>query len=254
MIGSAAAMSTTKCSASRRPRGRGGRRVLGHGPNLSPRSDGLAPAEWAGHDRRAARDHLSARAAGQPAARRHRRRDPRPPGGRAGRRDRLRQDHPAAEDLPRARPRHGQDDRPHPAAPDRGPVGGRADRRRARHRARRPGRLPGAVHRPDVEAQPGQADDRRHPARRAAARPRPAPLRHDHHRRGARAVAQHRLPARLPQAAAAAAARPQGHHHQRDDRRGAVRRALRRAGGRGVGAHVPGRGALPTAGRAAGGR
>ena len=77
--------------------------------------------------------------------------------------------------------------------------------------------------------EPGQGDDRRHPARRAAARPRPAALRHDHHRRGPRAQPQHRLPARLPQAAAAAPSRPQGGHHLRDDRPGAVRRALRRS-------------------------
>ena len=55
-----------------------------------------------------------------------------------------------------------------------------------------------------------------------------APLRHDHHRRGARAQPQHRLPPRLPQAAAAAPARPQGDHHLGDDRPRALRRALRR--------------------------
>ena len=50
-------------------------------------------------------------------------------------------------------------------------------------------------------------------------------LRHDHHRRGARAQPQHRLPARLPQAAAAAPARPEGRHHVGDDRRRPLRRA-----------------------------
>ena len=45
-----------------------------------------------------------------------------------------------------------------------------------------------------------------------------ARVRHDHHRRGARAQPQHRLPARLPQAAAAPPARPQGDHHLGDDR------------------------------------
>ncbi len=40
-------------------------------------------------------------------------------------------------------------------------------------------------------------------------------LRHDHRRRGARAQPQHRLPARLPEAAAAAAARPQGRSSRR---------------------------------------
>ena len=80
-------------------------------------------------------------------------------------------------------------------------------------------------------------------------------LRHDHHRRGARAQPQHRLPARLPQAAAAAAARPEGDHHLGDDRHRAVRRALRRrAGHRGVRPHVPGRGALPAARRGRRGR
>ena len=119
-------------------------------------------------------------------------------------------------------------DRAHPAAPDRRPLGRRADRRRARHRAGRPGRLPGAVHRPHLARHPDQADDRRHPARRAPARPAAAQVRHDHHRRGPRAEPQHRLPARLPQAAAAEAARPQGDHHLGHDRPRAVRRALRR--------------------------
>ena len=92
-------------------------------------------------------DHLPARAAGHPAPRGHRRRDPRPPGRDRRRRDRVGQDHPAPEDLPRARPRpsylpgKGRDgeaatqrrpDRAHPAAPDRRPLGGRADRRGAR--------------------------------------------------------------------------------------------------------------------------
>ncbi len=43
-----------------------------------------------------------------PAPRRDRRGDPRPPGRRRRRRDRVRQDHPAAEDLPRARGRGGR--------------------------------------------------------------------------------------------------------------------------------------------------
>ena len=75
-------------------------------------------------------------------------------------------------------------------------------------------------------------------------------LRHDHHRRGARAQPQHRLPARLPQAAAAPPARPQGDHHLGDHRPAAVRRALRRrAGRRGVRPDLPGRGPLPAARR-----
>ena len=60
----------------------------------------------------------------------------------------------------------------------------------------------------------------------------PRRLRHDHHRRGPRAQPQHRLPARLPQAAAAAAARPEADHHLGDDRHRALRRALRRRAGR----------------------
>ena len=52
-----------------------------------------------------------------------------------------------------------------------------------------------------------QVHDRRHPARRDPGRSAAARLRHDHHRRGPRAQPQHRLPARLPEAAAAAAGR-----------------------------------------------
>ena len=51
-----------------------------------------------------------------------------------------------------------------------------------------------------------QAHDGRHPARRNAGRSLPRRLRHDHRRRGARALAQHRLPAGLSQVAAAEAA------------------------------------------------
>ncbi len=83
-----------------------------------------------------------------------------------------------------------------------------------------------------------------------AKRPAAQPLRHDHRRRGARAVAQHRLPAGLPAAAAAAAAGPQGRHHLGDDRPGAVRRALRRRADRGgLRPDLPGRGPVPPAGR-----
>ena len=67
------------------------------------------------------------------------------------RRNRLRQNHPAAENLPRARARSRRrrrgSDRPHAAAPDRR-VGDRAPyRRRTRHAVRRSGRLQGAFHR-----------------------------------------------------------------------------------------------------------
>ena len=120
-------------------------------------------------------------------------------------------------------------------------------------RARRGRRLQGALHRPVERRHPRQADDRRHPARRDPARPRPARVRHDHHRRGPRAQPQHRLPARLPQAAAAAPPRPQGHHHLGDDRPGALRPALRGTARppdrRGLGPHLSGRGPLPAARR-----
>ena len=165
-------------------------------------------------------------------------------------RDRVGQDDAAAEDLPRARPR---EDRPHPAAAHRRPQHRRAHRRGARRRARRARRLPGALRRPVAGRDPHQADDRRRAARRAAPRPRPAPLRHDHPRRGARAVAHHRLPARLPQAAAAAPPRPEAHHH-------VARRSTRESFAahfavptappdrRGERAHLPGRDPVPAAG------
>ena len=76
-------------------------------------------------------------------------------------------------------------------------------RLRARHR----GRLQGALHRPHSAGRVHQADDRRHPARRDAARPGPRGLRHADRRRGARAQPQHRLPAGLPAAAPARAGR-----------------------------------------------
>ena len=53
----------------------------------------------------------------------------------------------------------------------------------------------------------------------------PRPVRHDHHRRGPRAVAEHRFSDRLPEAAAAEAARPEGDHHLGHDRRGPLQPA-----------------------------
>ena len=141
-------------------------------------------------------------------------------------------------------------DRPHPAPPPGGPHRRRPGGRGAGHRGRRPRRLHGPVHRPGRRAHPGQADDRRHPAGRAPARPAAAPLRHAHRRRGPRAQPQHRLPARLPHRPAAPPARPQGDRHLGHHRHRALRRALRRPGGRGVGPHLPGRGALPAPRRA----
>ena len=100
---------------------------------------------------------------------------------------------------------------------------------------------------------PGQGDDRRHPAGRDPARPRPAPLRHPHHRRGPRAQPEHRLHPGLPQAAAAPSSRPQGHHHLGDHRRRTASPSTSPArwhpgtGGRGLRTHLPGRGPLPAA-------
>ena len=91
-----------------------------------------------------------------------------------------------------------------------------------------------------------QADDRRHPAGRAADRPAAGAVRHADHRRGARAQPQHRLHPRLPQAAPAQAPRPQGHHHLGDDRPRAVLPPLRRRPDhRGLRPHLPRRGPLP---------
>jgi hypothetical protein len=92
-----------------------------------------------------------------------------------------------------------------------------------------PGRLQDPLQRPHVARCFHQADDRRHPARRDAGRPVARTVRHADHRRGARAQPEHRLPARLPQAAAAEAARPEADHHFGDDRCRALFAALRRA-------------------------
>ena len=163
-------------------------------------------------------DLLSARAADQPEEGRDRGGHPRPPGRHRRRRDRLREDDPAAEDLPRARPRCHRPDRAHPASPDRCPDRGRADRRGTGHRTRHDRRLQGAVQRQLQRRDAGQADDRRHPADRDAAGPASAALRHADHRRGARAQPQHRLHPGLPEAPAAEPPRPQGHHHLRHHR------------------------------------
>ena len=74
-------------------------------------------------------------------------------------------------------------------------------------------------------------------------------VRHDDHRRSARAQPEHRLPARLPQAVAAEAARLEADHHLGDDRCRALFAAFRRrAGDRGFRPAVSGRSAL-SAGR-----
>ena len=190
-------------------------------------------------------------AADHGARRRHRQRDRRAPGRHRRGRDRLGQDDAAAEDLPRDGPRR---ERRRSAARSRG-----ASRRPASRRAWRRSsatelgevvgykvRFNDKVKRTLVR----EVHDRRHPARRDPGRPAAARLRHDHHRRGARAQPQHRLPPRLPQAPAAAAARSARHRQLGDARDRAVRRVLRRrAGDRGLGPHVPGRRALPPAAR-----
>ncbi len=169
-----------------------------------------------------------------------------PPGRDRRRGDRLGEDHPAAEDLPGPGTRRAGDDRAHPAAPAGGPHGGRTHRTGAGDPARRPRRLQGPVHRPGRRRHAGQADDRRHPAGGDPAGPPAAPVRHAHHRRGARAQPQHRLHPRLPQTAAAAPTRPEGDHHFGDHRPGAVLPPLRRrAGDRGLRPHLSGGGPLP---------
>jgi hypothetical protein len=140
-------------------------------------------------------------------------------------------------------------DRPHPAAAHRRLQRGQAHRRGTQDTAGRCGGLQGALPGPPVQGRLRQADDRRHPARRNADRPRPARLRHHHHRRGARAQPEHRLPARLPAPAAAAPARPQGGRDLRHHRRRPFRALLRLgqgpgAGAHGLGPHLSGGGAL----------
>ncbi len=115
--------------------------------------------------------HLPGAPARRRATRRHRGGDPRPPGRRHRRRDRLGQDDPDPEDLPRARPGPRRGHRPHPAAAHRGTGRRRAALGGARRRARDRCRLPGALHRPEQPRHARQGDDRRHPARRDAARP-----------------------------------------------------------------------------------
>ena len=200
--------------------------------------------------RRPAGDPLPGGTAGEPAEGRDPRRRPRPSGRDRGRRDRLRQDHPAAQDLPGTGPRHPRDDRSYPAPAPGRPQRGRADRRGAGHPGGPGGRLYRPVRRPGGRDHPGQGDDRRHPAGRVAAGPPAARLRHTDHRRGARTQPQHRLHPRLPQAAAPAPARPESDHHVGHHRPAAVLGPLRRCtGAGGLRAGLPGRGALSLAGR-----
>ncbi|KAF1858564.1 hypothetical protein Lal_00015083, partial [Lupinus albus] len=172
------------------------------------------------------------------------------PGRDRVRRNRLGQDDAAAEDLPGTGPRRKGHDRPHAAAPHRRVVDGEAHRARTGFAAGRARGLQGPLQRHAVAGRLGQADDGRYPAGRDADRPAAQGLRHDHHRRGARAQPEHRLPARLPEGDPAAPAGPEGDHHVRDDRRRPLRAPFRHAGKtrarhRSVGPPVQGRGAVP---------
>ena len=197
-------------SAGRAHRARAGparrRRRSGRGsPRMSP---GRSPGARRGRRGKPAIRYPDG-AAGRAARRRHRRGDPRAPGRHRLRRDRLGQDHAAAEDLPRRRARRARADRPHAAAAHRRARGRRAHRAGA-GRAGSAG--PSATRsasptstRPDAYVKlmtdgillaETQGD-------RGAGR-----LRHHHRRRGARAQPQHRLPARLPRTPAERAPRP----------------------------------------------
>ncbi len=106
--------------------------------------------------------------------------------------------------------------------------------------------LPG----PDLARRLHQDHDRRHPPRRDPGRPRPPRIRHDHHRRGPRALAQHRLPARHHAPPPRRAARAQADHHLGDPRHGEVLAGLpQRAGHRGQRPALSGRGRIPRARR-----
>ena len=136
----------------------------------------------------------------------------------------LGQDDAAAEDLPRGRARRARPDRPHAAAAHRGARGRDAHRAGAGQRARRRGRLQGALHRPHAARRVRQADDRRHPARRDAGRPRSSPptTRSSSTRRTSAASTSTSCWATCKQLLARAAG-PQGRHHVGDARRRALR-------------------------------
>ena len=75
-------------------------------------------------------------------------------------------------------------------------------------------------------------------------------VRHADHRRGPRALPEHRLHPGLPQAAAASPSRPKTDHHLGDHRPRAVLPVLRRCtGDRGLRPHLPGGDPLPAASR-----
>ncbi|WP_278256999.1 hypothetical protein [Nocardioides convexus] len=152
------------------------------------------------------------------------------------------------------RTRPPADDRPHPAAPDRGPVGGGADRGGAWGPSL--GDLVGyQVRFTDKTSKQSRvkADDRRHPARGACSVT------------GCCAATTRSSSTRLTSAVSTSTScwatcasllpkRPdlKAGHHLRDHRRRALREALRRARGGGERADLPGRGAVPAAGRPCG--
>ena len=172
---------------------------------------------------------------------RHRERDRRAPGRDRRGRDRLGQDDAAAEDLPRDGPRArtAQIGCTQPRRIAATSVAARVAQEldtRARRRRRLPDplRRQGQAHARTIKFMTDGillAEIQGDPLLRA--------LRHDHHRRGARAQPQHRLPARLPEAPPAAAAGPARHRQLGDARDRAVLRVLRRrAGDRGLGPHL----------------
>nr|GFA09291.1 hypothetical protein [Tanacetum cinerariifolium] len=153
----------------------------------------------------------------KPAHRGQTRRDQKSAAGASGAdhrgRNRLGQNHPAAENLPGNRPRPAWPDWPHPAPSNCGAKRRQPGRRGNRHAAGRSGGLPGTFRRPERRKHPDQADDRRHPAGRNPARPLSGALRHDHRRRSPRTQPEHRFPARLPEDPAAASSGPESYHH-----------------------------------------
>ena len=182
------------------------------------------------------RDHLPAGAAGQRGARTTARGDPRPPGRRRRRRDRLGQDDAAAEDLPRAGARRARRDRPHAAAPDRGAHGRRADRATSwASQLGERGRLRGALQRPLARGHARAADDRRPAARRDRSRDRllrryDTIIVDEAHERSLNIDFLLGYLKRDP----AAAARPEADHHVGDDRpaRGSARTSAARRSSR----------------------
>ncbi|MOA09559.1 hypothetical protein D3C78_1293980 [compost metagenome] len=160
------------------PESRAGREEIGRGQRLRPGLRIMAGyAFFRSADRcSAARVHprLSCLLARVHAARGDHARHAAAPGHHRLRRDRLGQDHAAAQDRAGAGARQvqrpgrqpGQAHRPHPAAAYRRELGGQAHCRGAQDAAGRRGRLQGAFPGPAVQGQLGQADDRRHPAGR----------------------------------------------------------------------------------------